>query len=388
MKNKILGVPAAAVLLISVFSCADDTAKITGQSLGPESRKVRLEETLSDGYKVVDSTLTDAQGNYKFSVKLPEAQPTFYNLRIDDEVIPLLVSAGEKVKIFSLPGNARSYEIEGSQGSALIKNVNDILRHGAEKLDSIAEAHSLHSGIRTADRREALMEYASEYRKIKREHIRFIVENSSSLAAIYAIEQRMPGDRSLFDGNNDIVYYQMVVDSVSKSYPGSRYLALLKNKIDNARAGEEVLAQFSESLKSPVSFPEISLPDIYGAVHNLSDNTGKVILLDFWSAAEAMAAVINAEYREIYDDYADKGFVIYQINIGTLKPVWVNAVLDQNLPWISVSDLKGPASPVMGNYNITKVPANFLINADGDIVAKDLFGDNLRKKVSQLTIGN
>ena len=377
------------MISISFFSCDNSAARISGQSVGLESKRVRLEEVLPYGYNIVDSTFTDAQGNYKFKIKLPDAQPTLYNLRIDDEVVPLLVSPGEKVEVFSLIGNTRNYQVEGSVESALIKEVNDILRNGAARLDSIADARSLRYGEMTDSRREAMREYAREYNRIKRDHMRFIVENSSSLAAIYALERRMPGDQSLFNGSNDIVYYQMVADSVSKTYPGSRYLISLKQSIGAARASEEFLAQFRESMQSPVSFPEISLPDVYGAMHNLSDNTGNVILLDFWSAAEKMAAVVNAEYKEIYNDFAGKGFVIYQVNMDTSKPIWVNAVLDQKLPWISVSDLKGPASPVAGNYNITGVPSNFLISAGGDIVARDIFGDELRREVEkQLTIDN
>lgn len=372
-----------AAVSVLFCSCGGSTARITGQSLGLESRTVTLEEALPYGVRFVDSTRTDAQGNYRFRVELPEDQPTLYNLRIDGQAVPLLVSPGEKVKVFSLPGNARNYTVEGSRESELIQEINDILGRGAASLDSLADARSLRSGSMADDRRAGMLEYSRIYNGIKRDQIRFIVENSSTLAAIYALERRLPGDRDLFGGVNDVVYYQMVADSVSKTYPDSPYLMLLRNAIRGMRAGQELLDQFNRSVESPASFLEVSLPDIYGTVHNLSDNTGSVILLDFWSAAEAMAAMMNAEYKEIYDDFSDRGFVIYQVNMDTSKPVWVNAVLNQKLSWISVSDLQGPRSPVAGSYNITEVPSNFLINADGDIVARNIFGEALRKELEK-----
>ncbi len=384
MKNIFPVVAVAGAMLAAVFSCSDDTARIKGQSVGLDSRKVRLEEALPYGYNVVDSTVTDSKGNYRFRVTLPDGEPTLYNLRIDDEVVPLFISAGERVEVFSLLGNTRGYQVEGSKESSLIKEVNDILQNGAAKLDSLADARSLREEGDREERREAMMEYAREYHRIKREHIAFIVRNSGSLAAIYALERRLPGDPTLFNAGNDFIYYQMVADSVSKTHPGSRYLLALQNTIGAARASEAFLEQFRESMEAPVPFPEIEMPDIYGTLHSLSDNRGSVVLLDFWSAAEEMAAVVNAEYREIYEEFADRGLVIFQVNMDTSKPAWVNAVLDQKLPWISVSDLQGPASPAAGNYNITKVPSNYLIDTEGDIVARDIFGDELRREIEKL----
>ena len=70
--------------------------------------------------------------------------------------------------------------------------------------------------------------------------------------------------------------------------------------------------------------------------------------------------------------------------VDTSKALWIDAVQEQKLPWISVSDLLGEASPSLGAYNISKLPANFLIDREGNIVGKDLIGDELEAEIKKI----
>ena len=63
---------------------------------------------------------------------------------------------------------------------------------------------------------------------------------------------------------------------------------------------------------------------------------------------------------------------------------WINTVQEQSLPWISVCDLRGEASPALTIYNVRKLPANYLIDRKGDIVAKDLYGTSLEQQLEKL----
>ncbi len=71
--------------------------------------------------------------------------------------------------------------------------------------------------------------------------------------------------------------------------------------------------------------------------------------------------------------------------IDTSKPAWITAVQEQQLPWISVSDLRGKASTSLGMYNVQKLPTNFLIDKEGTLVARDIYGKSLTTKLDQLT---
>jgi peroxiredoxin len=107
-------------------------------------------------------------------------------------------------------------------------------------------------------------------------------------------------------------------------------------------------------------------------------------LLDFWSVADQNATFHNAELKKVYEEYKEKGFEIYQVSVDTSKPVWVEIVQRHKLPWITVCDFQGAASQAVLLYGVRSVPQNFLFDAEGNIVARNIFGDKLGAKVGEL----
>ena len=97
--------------------------------------------------------------------------------------------------------------------------------------------------------------------------------------------------------------------------------------------------------------------------------------------------VFNAELKDIYGKFAgaEIPFEVYQVAIDTSKALWITAVQEQQLPWVSVSDLRGSASNALALYNVQKLPANFLIDKEGNIVAKNIYGKSLEDKLAELT---
>ena len=108
------------------------------------------------------------------------------------------------------------------------------------------------------------------------------------------------------------------------------------------------------------------------------------ILVDFWSAEVGNSNAFNAELREIYEEYESQGFRVYQVSADTSKAAWITAVQEQKLPWISVCDFYGESSPMLRAYNVRKLPSNFLIDRNGNIVAKDLYSSALKKRLSDM----
>ena len=209
--------------------------------------------------------------------------------------------------------------------------------------------------------------------------MRFIVEHKENIAAVYALYQRLPNDQNLFNGDSDVVYYRTVADGIEQKYPNSPYLTILRSQIARMDAQLNLLAEMKT-----VNFPEIAMQDMYGQVQRLSSLGGKIVLLHFWSVAVGNSNAMNADLKEVYAKYKEQGFEIFQVAVDTSKALWINAVQEQKLPWISVSDLLGEASPTLGAYNIAKLPANFLIDREGNIVGKDLAGDSLDAAIKKL----
>lgn len=368
---------------LCLASCNKNSAKVSGRFSGMDSLMVYLEQVTSLGQTVVDSVRTDAKGNFKINIKLPDQASTFYNLKVGSRKIPLFVSPGEKINITSQYGKPNKYEIAGSQESVLLKELNDIMNNGTSKLDSLACLLSVCT--QDSPKRQAyLREYVKEYGKLKRDQIKFIVSNSKSLAALYALYQRLPNDWTLFNGDNDIIYYRLVADSVAVNYPDSPYLAALRAEIAAVDSGAEIQKMVGEKSVKPVSYPDIELLDMYGKPRRLSESKGKIILLDFHTSAGDASAVRNAELRTLYDKFAPGGFEIYQVYMDKSKPEWVTNVQKQKLPWITVCDMKGFNGIAPKLYNVSSVPANYLIDSDGEIVAKNITVDKLRQEINKL----
>ena len=122
-----------------------------------------------------------------------------------------------------------------------------------------------------------------------------------------------------------------------------------------------------------VDFPDIALNDINGRQQILSAYKGNVIALIFWDSENVAQRNYNAELVEIYNKYHKKGFEIYQVSLNSDKTAWALQVKSQQVPWISVCDPQGYLSASALMYNVTNLPAMYLIDKEGTIVGKDIF---------------
>lgn len=369
-----------AVAMVGLCACSTDSANISGEFSACPEQSVYLERVATDGTISADSVVTNANGRFSMKVELPNGESALYNLRCQERNIPLIISAGEKLSVNSIPGLIDGYTVSGSPESALVKEIKNIMGFGSAKLDSMLTLYNETTSEAIKERINS--DYVKEYYAIKRNQIEFIVNNSGTLAAIYALNQRLPNDETLFNGDNDIVYYRMVADEVAKNYPNSPYLKNLTNAIEHYDQQMEIVRMFNSAIEAgPAPFPELNIADMYGKKQSLTAHLGKLILVDFWSLADQEANFRNAELKTIYSEFKDKGFEIYQVSVDTSKPAWIETVQKQKLPWISVCDFQGGGSSSVQLYNVQNVPQNFLIDREGNIVARNAYGDNLRKEI-------
>lgn len=370
---------AALTLLLALSSCQSSKVKISGRFVGSEAKMVYLEQSTVLEQQLIDSVALGEDGNFVLLLEnSDQTNPTLYHLVYDNNRIPLLLKGGDNVTVSSAGNALRNYTVEGSEESELLHKFNASYVDGVLKLNEIMSRLTANDLADDA-RHNLAVEYTKLKNEIKRQQLGFIVENKDHIAAIYALYQRLPGDANLFNGDSDVIYYRTVAEALAESYPDSHYLPLLRSQIARMDAQISLLSQVKET-----SFPEITMPDMYGKEQSLSALEGKVILLHFWSAAVGNSNAMNADLKEIYSKYHDQGFEIYQVGIDTSKALWINTVQEQQLPWISVSDLRGEASPAVGAYNVQALPANFLIDREGNIVAKNLYGNDLEKHVTAL----
>lgn len=377
-KLTLIGIAAAATMLVG---CQSNNVEISGRMSAGTQKEIYLEQVSTMQQQVIDTVTLDEAGNYRFTLKEAPKSPALYNILYDGERIPLFLSAGDALTVSSVGNITRNYTVEGSEESEKVRLFYQPFIAGAQQLDEIAR--KLADNTLTDEAREGLIkQYTDTYYAIRREQLRFIAEHKNSLAAVYAIYQRLPGDRFLVDGSSDVIHYRAVAESIAELYPTSPYLVMLRGDIARMEATDQLAREVSES-----AFPDLELQDIYGKKIRLSSLQGKVILLDFWSAQLGNSSVLNAELKELYAKYhtAATPFEVYQVAIDTSKSLWINAVQEQQLPWISVSDLRGQASMALGLYNVTQLPTSFLIDKEGSIVGRNIRGEELDKQLQTLT---
>lgn len=136
-----------------------------------------------------------------------------------------------------------------------------------------------------------------------------------------------------------------------------------------------------DSLTVNSLLPSFVLPDTSGKMINLKDFAGKYVLIDFWASWCIPCREENPNLVAAYKKYGAKNFTILSISIDEKIEPWVKAVKEDKLAWTQVSDID---MLVYRKYNLKAVPFNFLIGPRGEILAKNLRGDNLMKTLEKV----
>lgn len=130
---------------------------------------------------------------------------------------------------------------------------------------------------------------------------------------------------------------------------------------------------------------DFTMMDTAGHPISLSDLTGKkYLLMDFWASWCGPCRAENPNVVAVYNDYKDKGFDVIGISLDRNKEKWVEAIAKDDLTWTHVSDLIGWDNASAKLYGVRSIPHSILVSPDGIILAKNLRGEDLRAKVSEL----
>ncbi|TKC07044.1 TlpA disulfide reductase family protein [Pedobacter frigoris] len=150
-----------------------------------------------------------------------------------------------------------------------------------------------------------------------------------------------------------------------------------------AKKIEERLAVLKHSAIGE-QMPDFTQPDTEGKPVKLSDFKGKYVLVDFWASWCHPCRAENPNVLKAYGQYKDKGFTVLGISLDDKAERWKKAIEEDQMPWTQVSDLKGFKNEVSSYYGINAIPSTLLIDPRGKIIAKDLRGKALHRKLEEL----
>lgn len=380
VKRLILFVISIATLAVA---CDESTHyKISGRISNAEGKYVYLDELKLASSENIDSVKINKKGEFSFDGQV--SQPTFFLLKLSEKnFITLLVDSAEQVEVAGDAVNfSRDYLVEGSDGSALVQELNQHLSRTKHQMDSI---RSLHVLFRTDPNYQSLKKkWDQEYNQIVETQMEyskeFVTKHPFSMASVLALYQKFDNDNFVIQ---DLQSLKTAASALNSFYPESEHVkALYANTMKliqeerNAKVQQFIQEQGQNS-------PEIVLPNPDGKEIALSSLRGKYVLLQFWSAQDRGSRIMNPVLVELYNKYRRKGFEIYQVSVDENRYEWLDAIDQDKLKWINVGDMEGSTQAVL-NYNVQTLPFNYLLDEEGAIVAKGIKGPALDKLLNEV----
>ena len=342
-------------------ACAD-TARIEGVLSDAPSSDVIVKLLNINRYEVLDTVKTDAAGRFVYKVDVEEGQPEFvYLFHKDTKVASLLLEAGDKVGVEA--DTLGNFTVTGSEESCKLAQVEKEYSDAYGRLTVLAEKIAAASPKEVDDLKAELgKEYVDYYRYC----VRYVLENSTSLTAVPVLFQNFGLELPVFGQNTDAIHFRNTAESLEAIYPESRYVKALRKEAEKRFGYLEMAARLENATE--IGYPEIELPDVQARKIKLSEVPSPVVMIYFWSAADASQKMFNMDVlKSVYEDYHHKGFEIFQVSMDVDKALWAKVVKEQNLPWINVCDSRGADSPYVLHYNLSSIPAVYIIS-DGALV--------------------
>ena len=364
----------AAVAMMAV-SCGQ-SAKFDAVIADAPSSEVIVKMLDINTFNVLDTVKLDEAGKFSYKVDVQKGQPEFvYIFKGEKKLASMILSAGEKVTVNA--DTLGNYTVEGSEESAKLAQVERDYAVAVAKMNALARRIEETPNEKYAQ--TLTTELSKEYVDYYRGRVRYIMSNSKSLSVIPVFYQTLGVGLPLFGQTTDAIHFNSVADSLSQVYPESKYVQALRQEADR-RFGYLELTHKLAAAES-LAYPEIELTDLNGQKRKLTEVDAKVIMVHFWTASDAQQKMFNLDVlKPVYEEFHSKGFEIYQVALDVDKGMWAQVVKEQKLPWISVCDSRGAASVYASTYNISALPAFYLI-ANGELVDGSVVDDKSLRKI-------
>lgn len=371
--QKIL-ISLSVILLLSFCdgNKKNSSFQLKGTLSDSKAETLYLEKLGSSKQVIIDSVILDENGNFEFTNYTPKIG--FYRIKTNDKNFAMLVlDSTDKVTITgSVKDLGNTFKVEGSPETTIFIEYNNLSKSRDIKLDSLNKEFQLLMETNKMDSKRmdslsAIFEgpYNSIINQTNTLMVDKISKNTNMYSSIMAIQALDP------DKYSDL--YKSLDAGLSKKFPNDKNVIMFHEVVERMLSTN--VGQFA---------PEISLPSPDGKEIALSSLKGKLVLIDFWASWCGPCRKEMPNVVKIYSKFKNKGFEIYGVSLDQDKEKWMEAITKDGINWPQVSDLKYWDNVAAKIYNVQGIPYTVLIDKDGKIIAKNLRGQELEKKIAEV----
>jgi peroxiredoxin len=359
-----------SLLTLLLVSCGSDAATkggfvIKGKITNNTEKTITISELTPRGLLTLDTATVNADGSFELSGKVTEA--TFAIINFPKGAVLLVLDSTSNIALSIDANTPDQFGAKGSDDTEQLRKMLEVNNKYMQALRGLEAKYAQYTNTvpGKAMQEQIRAEYDSIINARSMEIEAFVFSSKPSVTAYFAT--------NFLTAEADFSFFDKVDQKFYSAFSQSKYAKELHQRV-------EVLRRTAIG----VTAPDIVLPDPFGKSVALSSLRGKYVLVDFWASWCKPCRMENPNVVRLYNRFKAKGFEVFSVSLDDNREAWTKAINDDKLLWTHVSDLKKWNASVVPQYNIESIPYTVLIDRDGKIVAKNLRGAELEKKLTEL----
>lgn len=362
MKNLIL----LLTIIITLSACESRNSNeysISGKIEGKFAGNVYLQKNKDGQFLILDTAVVE-NGRFKFKGTMD--YPDIYYIGIDEGRFVSFFNEPSDIKIKFHIDSITSPEIKGSDSDKEYRDyLKSLDKHKSAQIGIYSRYNEAARNNDTAQLRTLGVEMNQLDAQHKESILGFIKTNPSSFVSPY-IAMRHSYELDLDE-------LRQLNDLMTPKVKESAFAKMLSDRIkvlENVEVGKQA--------------PDFTMNDTEGRPVKLSDLRGKVLLVDFWASWCGPCRKENPNIVKAYNRFSSKGFDILGVSLDRDANNWLAAIKEDKLTWTHVSDLQYWNNAASKLYGVMSIPSNVLLDANGVIIARNLTGEDLIKKLEEV----